>query len=370
MTRVSRERALFLGVFALGVAVAWPLIVPIGAGGVLAYVSEGPIDWVTRKLGPRGQKLRWLTSAVFIALVLATFLLPMTLAGFSAVKQVYAFLSHADFDQVAALPRKWLNWAAWTLSSYGIEVPVEQAIGKLRGAALSAASVAARWTGDALSGAPTVLFDLAIVLLSWWTFATQGPASRAAILPVLLPWDRERELVGKITGEVLRGVILANIAVAAAQALIVVVSLLIFRVPSAFTLGALSFFLAFVPVFGTAPVTLGAALHLASHDRGISAACMVGVAVAVGTIDNVLRPLLMKSSADLSFFWGLVALVGGVSQFGVAGTVLGPLAFSLVVAFLEAFDFAHELPGVRLGVVSGAPSVEGATPPDDEGAAP
>ena len=142
--------------------------------------------------------------------------------------------------------------------------------------------------------------------------------------------------------------ILANVMVAAAQALFAVFFLLIFSVPNALSLGVLAFFLSFIPVFGTAPITLGGSLYLFAQGRSVPGFVMIGVAIAVGSVDNVIRPWLMRSSAELSFFWGLVALVGGVAQFGIAGTVIGPLAFSLVVAFLEAFDFAHEIPGIKL----------------------
>ncbi|MFO0661151.1 MAG: AI-2E family transporter [Polyangiaceae bacterium] len=345
MTKGTRERALFLSVFAVGLAVCWPLIVPIGAGAVLAYVSESPINAVDNRFKARGRNMRWAISAVFITLVLATFLVPMAFAGYSAVKQVYRFLAHADFDTVTALPMRWLTWASWKLGNYGIDVPVEQAITKLREWALTAAASAAQWAGDALSGAPSVLFDVSVTILAWWAFATDGPKMRKSVLPILLPWEREREIISKITGEVLRGVILANVLVAAVQALCAVVFLVAFDVPNSFSLGVLAFFLSFIPVFGTAPITVGGVLYLFSQQRTVPGIVMLCVAVGVGSVDNVIRPLLMRSSAELSFFWGLVALVGGVTQFGLAGTVIGPLAFSLVVAFLEAFDFAHEIPG-------------------------
>lgn len=363
MTRGMRERVLFLVALGAGVSVCWPLIVPIGAGAVLAYVSEGPINAIDRWFIARSTRIRWLISAVFISVVLATFLVPMSFAGYSAVKQVYRFLAHADFDTVTALPMKWLTWASWKLAVYGVDVPVEQAIAKLRDWALSVAASGAQWAGDALSGAPTVLFDVSVTLLAWWAFATDGPAMRRAVLPIVIPWEKEREIICKVTGECLRGVILANVLVAAVQALCAVVFLVAFSVPNSFSLGVLAFFLSFIPVFGTAPITVGGALYLFAQNRTVPGVVMICVAVAVGTVDNIIRPLLMRSSAELSFFWGLVALVGGVAQFGVAGTVIGPLAFSLVVAFLEAFDFAHEIPGIHLreATVSGSPPLEAAT---------
>ena len=324
------------------------MVVPIGAGAVLGYVCEPPIEWVERKLGKIGTKLRWPIAVTFVVLVLATFLVPMTLAGYSAVRQLYRFLSHTDFDQVVALPMKYLAWASWKLAQYGVDVPMEQPIQKLRETGLDVASRGAAYTGDALSGAPNFLFNVTITLLAWAVFAAEGPHMRAVLLPKLIPWPKERQIIAHTTGEVLRGAILANIAVAAVQALLALGFLIAFQVPNAFSLGVLGFFLSFIPVFGTAPVTVGASLYLFAQNRDTAGIVMLGVAVAVGAIDNVIRPIVMKGSAELSFFWGTIALVGGVAQFGPAGIIIGPLFFSLLVAFLDAFDYADDIPGIKI----------------------
>ena len=174
MTRATRERVLFFAAFGVGIAVCWPLMVPAGAGAVLAYVSEGAIDRIQKKIGPKGPSWRWLISMIFIGVVLMTFLVPMAFAGFSSIKQLYKFLAHADFDTVTAMPMKWLTWASWKLGNYGVDVPVEQAIVKLREWALSVAAAGAAWAGDALSGAPNALFNMSITLLAWWAFCDRG----------------------------------------------------------------------------------------------------------------------------------------------------------------------------------------------------
>ncbi len=69
---------------------------------------------------------------------------------------------------------------------------------------------------------------------------------------------------------------------------------------------------------------------------------MVAVAAVIGLVDNILRPIFMKSSANLSFLWTFVAFVGGVGLFGLPGVIVGPLAFPLFIAYLRAMEI---LPG-------------------------
>lgn len=52
----------------------------------------------------------------------------------------------------------------------------------------------------------------------------------------------------------------------------------------------------------------------------------------------------MKGGAELNFFWIFLAIVGGMSQFGVAGAVLGPVCFALFVAAIKALDEARREP--------------------------
>jgi predicted PurR-regulated permease PerM len=105
----------------------------------------------------------------------------------------------------------------------------------------------------------------------------------------------------------------------------------------------LAFFLSFIPLVGTAPIMLGAVAYAFMQDRpGAGAALVVGVLV-VGAVDNVLRPFFVKGRAALSFFWVFVAFIGGIAQFGVAGTVLGPLFFALFAAAAKALQESDAL---------------------------
>jgi predicted PurR-regulated permease PerM len=178
-----------------------------------------------------------------------------------------------------------------------------------------------------------------VILLAWVTLAVEGKAARERVLVRLLPWARERETIRSVTAEVIQSTIVANVAVSGLQALAMSVALLALGVPRALVWGVLTFFLSFVPVVGTAPIILGAVVYLFTHGRvGASVVALV-FGVLAASLDNVLRPLFLKgSSVELGFLWVLVALIGGVALFGLPGVILGPLAFSLLVASLRTLE--------------------------------
>jgi predicted PurR-regulated permease PerM len=67
--------------------------------------------------------------------------------------------------------------------------------------------------------------------------------------------------------------------------------------------------------------------------------------VIVGSIDNFLRPILMKGEGGMSTLWMFFAVLGGLSLFGLLGLIYGPLIFGLCAVLLSLYrdEFADEL---------------------------
>ncbi|MBV1895924.1 MAG: AI-2E family transporter [Rhodobacteraceae bacterium] len=88
-----------------------------------------------------------------------------------------------------------------------------------------------------------------------------------------------------------------------------------------------------IPGLGAPSVLVGAAIFLASQGDWTSA---IGLAlwavVVVGTIDNLLRPILVGRDAKLHDVMILVSSLGGLGTFGITGLVLGPVLAGLFVS--------------------------------------
>ncbi len=329
----------FVASLALSALVVWPLAVPLSVGAVLAYVSERPIDGALRRLGKQDRALwRWAVAIGFVLAVSVVLLVPLGFALYVAARDLSRLIASKEPDEWIRISYRGLEWASAKLAAHGIDLAPEELTTRARAFVASHAGKVGAFVGDILTAAPDALFDGSVALLAWIFLAVEGKGARDRLLARLLPWPRERETLRAITAEVIQSTIVSNVIVSFVQAMLVSILLVVFRVPRAFVWGVLTFFLSFVPVVGTMPVTLGAAAWLASQGRSGAAIGMLVVAVAAGAVDNVLRPLFMKSSVDLSFLWLLVALVGGVGLFGLAGVILGPLAFSLLVASLRTLE--------------------------------
>ena len=134
----------------------------------------------------------------------------------------------------------------------------------------------------------------------------------------------------------------------AATALAGGIGLAIVGIPGLFW-GTVMGFSSLIPVIGTALVWGPAVIYLLLFGKwkaGIF--LLVWSIVLVGSIDNFLRPFLMRDENNLSPFYIFLAIIGGVQYFGLAGILYGPLilTFAMVMLYIygvEYQDFLSEL---------------------------
>lgn len=96
--------------------------------------------------------------------------------------------------------------------------------------------------------------------------------------------------------------------------------------------------LAVVPMLGAFIVWVPAALFLAAEGSWGKALILTlwGVLV-VGTIDNLLRPILAGNRLKLHTVLAFMSVVGGLIVFGAAGLILGPLVLTVTMVLLEVW---------------------------------
>jgi predicted PurR-regulated permease PerM len=121
--------------------------------------------------------------------------------------------------------------------------------------------------------------------------------------------------------------------------------------------GVIMAMLSLLPLVGPALVWAPAAIILiatGSVTKGII--LMIGGVVIVGTADNIMRPLLVGREARMPDYMVLLSTLGGLSVFGPAGFVAGPV---LAALFLSVWDmFAKEQRGVVLAPGTPPPAEE------------
>jgi len=148
-----------------------------------------------------------------------------------------------------------------------------------------------------------------------------------------------------LAGQAIQAVALGVVVTAIVQAVLGGIGLAVAGVPLAGFLTALMFVLA-VAQIGAGPVLLLALVWLYWTGDTWTATAFLVWALFVVSIDNVLRPLLIKRGADLPLVLIFAGVIGGLLAFGVVGLFVGPVvlavAYMLLAGWVKEGDAERE----------------------------
>lgn len=133
-----------------------------------------------------------------------------------------------------------------------------------------------------------------------------------------------------------RGIAFGVVATALVQASAGGLGLMIAGVPAWLILTALMF-LTSIAQLGATPIVAGAALWMLFQGQTGWGIVLGAWALVVGSLDNVLRPLLIGREARLSFLMVFVGVLGGLVAFGPVGLFAGPVVLAVTGSLLAAW---------------------------------
>jgi predicted PurR-regulated permease PerM len=112
-----------------------------------------------------------------------------------------------------------------------------------------------------------------------------------------------------------------------------------------------------IPGIGTALVWVPAVIYLFATGKTVSAIGLaLWFALLVGTVDNVLRPILVGRDTEMPDLLVLVSTLGGLAMFGAVGLIIGPVVAGLFVTMWEVFQETFG------DVLAGEPADDAETP--------
>jgi predicted PurR-regulated permease PerM len=122
-------------------------------------------------------------------------------------------------------------------------------------------------------------------------------------------------------------------------------------IPSAVFWGAIMTVLSIIPGIGSALVWGPAAIILAATGHLVKAIGLaVFCAIVVGSLDNLLRPILVGKDTQMHELMIFLGTLGGIMMFGVVGVIIGPIVAALFVTVWEIYGDAFKdiLPAVKM----------------------
>ncbi len=145
---------------------------------------------------------------------------------------------------------------------------------------------------------------------------------------------RHGEEAAVLAGKAIRGVALGVVVTALVQSFLAGVGLAVAGVPAAALLTAVIFILCVAQV-GPGLVLIPVIIWLFWKDQTVWGIAMIAWSVFVGTIDNFIRPFLIKKGADLPLLLIFAGVIGGLIAFGVIGLFIGPVMLAVTYTLLK-----------------------------------
>jgi predicted PurR-regulated permease PerM len=197
-----------------------------------------------------------------------------------------------------------------------------------------------RWFVGQVGGLGLVLVHVLLTGLLAAILYAKGEAAVAGLIAFTRRLAGPRgERVVELAGRAIRGVALGVIGTALIQCALAGLGLAVVGIPYTGVLTAVIFLLGVAQV-GPVPVLLGAVAWLYWKGVATFATALLVWTVFVGTIDNVLRPLLIRRGAGLPLLLVFAGVIGGIIGFGIIGLFIGPVL--LAVSYTLLMDWIAE----------------------------
>jgi predicted PurR-regulated permease PerM len=151
----------------------------------------------------------------------------------------------------------------------------------------------------------------------------------------------------RLAAQAIRGVALGVVVTALVQAAVSGADLLLAGVPLAPTLTAITFIFCTAQI-GPAPVMIPVVIWMFTGPSAFWASILLLFTVIAMTLDNVLRPILIRKGADLPLLLILAGVIGGLLAFGLIGLFIGPTILAVAYTLLQGW-IAEGEPGEASG---------------------
>ena len=139
-----------------------------------------------------------------------------------------------------------------------------------------------------------------------------------------------------LSAKAIRGVALGIVVTAIFQTCIGGIGLVITGVPAPGVLTVVLFLLCLAQV-GPTLVLIPAVIWLYWKDGAMWGTLLLVVSIIAVTIDNVIRPILIRKGADLPLVMVFAGVIGGLVAFGILGLFIGPVVLAVSYTLLKTW---------------------------------
>ena len=331
-----------------------PFLMPVFWAVVLAVVFNPVDDWLRERLPGKPALAATLTTL----LITLTVLVPLVLVTLAVIDQVQGLIQRVgsgelDPSTVVDYVERQLPRVREFAEGYGIDFA--QVRTNLQAAVATGGQRVVNFGLSLGQNFLGVAVDFFLMLYLLWFFLKDGREIVQRAVDAIPLGDRDEwELVRRFA-TVARATLKGTMIVALVQGTLGGLLFWALGIDGSLFWGVVMTLLSLLPVGGAALVWVPAAIILGVQGEWTSAIIIVAFgALAIGLVDNLLRPLLVGRDTKMPDYLVLIATLGGIASFGLAGFVLGPVIAAL---FLTIWEMMRKRYGRKSKVFAAGPDV-------------
>lgn len=330
-----------------------PFIAVLEWAVVLVIVFYPVHKRLAKKIKRRGLSALLSSLLVIVILVLPLIFLTMALTNelAGAARNLPAQVAQLLDPEtpVTGKVSKWIHDHVAVDAARSQEFVVEQL--KTAGAILLGQSLGL--VGNILSAIVRAFF---VIITMYYLFRDGDKIVRA--LPGALPLNNNQsEAIIARTSQVVSASVYGVVTIAMLQGMLAGLAFWLLGVPSPILWAVVLAFVCMIPIAGSFFVWLPASIYLMMTGHWTKAILLIlWGALVISTIDNFLRPKLIKNQTKLHELFVFFSVLGGMSVFGLLGIVLGPVVLAITLGLLQTFkqenDEAQQMGARRSSLLS------------------
>ncbi|MFO1304607.1 MAG: AI-2E family transporter YdiK [Burkholderiales bacterium] len=194
---------------------------------------------------------------------------------------------------------------------------------------------AAQWVAAAIGSVAILSIQFLLTLVIAAILYMRGEIASDALIRFCDRVAGERgEPAVRLAGEAIRAVALGVVVTALVQTVLAWIGLAVVGVPFVGLFTAVILLLCIAQI-GPGLVLYPVAIWLFWHDETAWGVAMLVWALFAGTMDNFLRPILIRKGAHLPLLLIFVGVIGGLIAFGVVGLFIGPVMLAISYTLLK-----------------------------------
>jgi len=342
--RSSRERFAELLFYAavilvayLAMVVVWPFLAPLAWAAILSMTLR-PV-YLKSCIRLRNSNAALATTTLAALLIIA----PAVFLGSVVAQEVPIALEYLK-QLSTTTPEQITNFWSQVRARAPMDLPPDP-MSLITEGLQKGAAVLVPQAGSLLADLLSLIGSLLVMLFTLFFLLRDG-REYADIIRRLLPFsEQESERLIDETRDLVVASVGAGLIVAAVQGLIGGLTFWLLGIPAPAVWGVVLGICSLLPVIGATIVWVPVAIWLFFSGQVTTALILSGIcALVLGSVDNVLRPILLSGRTSASGLVVFIGLLGGASAFGFVGLVLGPIVLVTAGTLIDALTRRVVLP--------------------------